>query len=104
MKTVEYTAFLIDATGRPVILQPGDVISAYFGSGGSRTLTLVPLQLSVDLAANTLRGAGPAASLLASGRIPRMDSGTTVLTDGNGQWSLASMPGSLPSRPAIVAT
>ncbi|MFN8464282.1 MAG: hypothetical protein U0X20_01965 [Caldilineaceae bacterium] len=82
----DYTAFLIDATGRPVILQAGDVISAYFGSGSSRTLTLAPLQLSVDLAANTLRGTGPAASLLGVDVWYGPD--TTVLTEGNGQWSL----------------
>ena len=87
----EYVAFLIDAAGRPVILQPGDVISANFGSGGSRSLTLAPLQMSVDLAANTLRGVGPAASLLGvwAYTSPDDDLDTTVLTDGNGQWSLA---------------
>ena len=86
-----YLAFLIDASGRPVIQQPGDVLSANFGSGGSRSFTLVPLQVSVDLAANTVRGAGPAASLLGvavyfDGPYEPLD--TTVLTDQNGQWSL----------------
>ena len=86
----EYVAFLIDAAGRPVILQPGDVIAANFGSGGSRSLTLAPLQLSVDLAANALRGVGPAASLLGVWAYTFPDElDTTVLTDGNGQWSLA---------------
>lgn len=87
----EYLAFLIDASGRPVIQQPGDVLSAYFGSGGSRSFTLVPLQMSVDLAANTVRGAGPAASLLGVSvyfDIPFEPLETTVLTDQNGQWSL----------------
>ena len=86
----EYVAFLSDAAGRPVIQQPGDVITATFGSGGSRSLTLAPLQMSVDLAANTLRGVGPAASRLGvwAYTIPEhLD--TTVLTDGNGRWSLA---------------
>ncbi len=86
----EYVAFLIDAAGQPVILQPGDVIAATFGSGGSRSLTLAPLQLSVDLAANALRGVGPAASLLGVWAYTAPDElDTTVLTDGNGQWSLA---------------
>lgn len=58
-----YLAFLIDASGRPVIEQPGDALSAYFGSGGSRSFTLAPLQMSVDLATNTVRGVGPAGSL-----------------------------------------
>jgi len=84
-----FSAFPVDANGKPIVLAAGDVVEMDFGSGVVRTLTLAPLTMVVNGETNALGGSGPANSRLAvvMNSYPQIYD-DTVTTDAAGKWAV----------------
>lgn len=104
-----YNAYPIDATGRPVILAPGDVVEVDFGGGRNHSLTLANLSISVDVDADIVNGTGPANQSVGVGVGISDEYGedydfvATAPTDGTGQWSINPGASGIDLRPGELA-
>ena len=105
MGSGHFTAFPVDATGKPIVLVAGDVIELDLGAGVVKTLTLASLAMTIDNQANLLSGVGPSASLLgvtAAAQPAEYDD--SVLTNATGQWTVDLAAKAKDIEPGAVAS